>query len=111
MKLKLNVYENKKIVKTCVAESYDLMFGTVEDLVYAIDFDSIKEGNDAELIKAIAKAVPKTFKMIKPLLKDIFEDLTDDDLKHVRVLDIAKVLVNVVKFSFGQISEGVSGKN
>ena len=31
MDLKLNIYDKKEITKTYTAETYDLMFGTVED--------------------------------------------------------------------------------
>lgn len=111
MELKLNIYNKKEITKTYVAETYDIMFGTIEDLINAIDFDKLKSGKEDELINAVATAIPKVFGMIKPLLKDIFDGLTDDDIKHCRVSDIAKVLVNVIKFAIVQVSEGAQGKN
>ena len=54
MDLKLNIYEKRKIVKTYTAETYDLMFGTVEDLLNIIDIDNIQAGDKTELIKAVA---------------------------------------------------------
>ena len=39
MELKLNIYNKKEIVKTYTAETYDLMFGTVEDLIDLINLD------------------------------------------------------------------------
>ena len=53
MDLKLNIYEKRKIVKTYTAETYDLMFGTVEDLLDVIDIDNIQAGDRTELLKAI----------------------------------------------------------
>ena len=37
MDLKLNIYEKRKVIKTYTAETYDLMFGTVEDLLDVMD--------------------------------------------------------------------------
>ena len=103
MELKLNIFDKRQIIKTYTAETYDIMFGTVEDIIGVIDFESIETGSNDELIKVVAKAVPKGFGLIKPLMKDIFEGLTDDEIKHARILDIAKVIVNVVKFTFEQV--------
>ena len=49
--MELNIYEKKKVVKTFSAETYDLMFGTVEDVAEAIDLDSLQSGSDVEIIK------------------------------------------------------------
>ncbi len=39
MKLKLNIYEKRKVVKTYEVDEYDLPFGFVEDLVDAFKID------------------------------------------------------------------------
>lgn len=111
MDLKLNIYEKKKIVKTYTAETYDLMFGTVEDLINLIDLDQLKNGTDAEIIKLVGKVIINGMGIIKPLLKDIFEGLTDDELKKTKVSEISTVLVEIVKFSISQITKGTNGKN
>lgn len=110
MELKLNIYEKKKIINTYTAETYDLMFGTVEDLVDLINLDQLEKGTDAEIIKLVGNVVIKGMDIIKPLLKDIFDGLTDEDLKHTKVSEIATVLVEVVKFSISQMVQGANGK-
>ena len=85
MDLKLNIYEKKKVVKTYTAETYDLMFGTVEDLIDLIDLDQLKNGTDAEIIKLVGKVIINGMGIIKPLLKDIFEGLTDEELKKTKI--------------------------
>ena len=109
--MKLNIYEKKQIVKTYEAESYDLMFGTVEDVLTIFDVDSLTSGADVELIQMVGRALPKCINTVKPLLKDIFEGLTDDELKNVKMKDIASVIVEVVKYAFAQMSIGVDTKN
>ena len=100
MDLKLNIYEKRKVVKTYTAETYDLMFGTVEDLLNIIDIDNIQAGDKTELIKAVAK-----------VLKDVFEGLTDEELRKTSIKEIVDVLANIVTYSINQITNGKNGKN
>ena len=109
--MKLDIYENKKVVKTYEAESYDLMFGTVEDVMTMFDVDSLTTGSDVEIIKMVGSALPTCINTVKPLLKDIFDGLTDEELKKAKLKDIATVLVEVVKYAFAQMSIGVNSKN
>ena len=89
MILKLNIYNKKNITKTYTAESYDIMFGTVEDLLNLIDLEKFNNSkNDMEFIKVVTEAVVKGFDIIKPLLKDIFEGLTDDELRNTKISEI-----------------------
>lgn len=109
--MKLNVYDKKKIVKTYEVDAYDLMFGTVEDVANAIDIDSLKSGSDVEIIKMVGKLVMSSMDTVKNLLKDIFDGLTDEELKNTKVSEIATVLVDVVKFTIAQLNLGENGKN
>lgn len=109
--MKLNIYENKKIVKTYEAESYDLMFGTVEDVMTMFNVDNLQNGSDVEIIKMVGTALPQCINTVKPLLKDIFDGLTDEELKNVKMKEIIIVLVDVVKYAFSQMSIGYDPKN
>lgn len=111
MEIKLNIYDKRKVVKTYTTDAYDIMFGTVEDLIDILDLDKIMSGDDKELIQVVAHAIPKAFGLVKPLLKDIFEDLTDDEIKHTRMSEVAKCLLTVIKFSISQITGETDSKN
>lgn len=111
MELRLNIYQNKTVEKTYTCETYDIMFGTVEDIISVIDLDAISSGDNAELVAVVCQVVLKSMNLIKPLLKDIFPGLTDDELKRCKVKDIAVVLMNVIQFTFAQVLEGTNGKN
>lgn len=111
MEMKLNIYEKKKIIKTYTAETYDLLFGTVEDLVDILELDTLKTGSDVEVIKLATNVITKGMDIIKPLLKDIFEGLTDDELRNTHVSEIVTVLVEVIKFAINQITKGQKLKN
>lgn len=88
----LNVYkkDNKKeIEKTYKAESYDLMLGTVEEFMQIIDIDKLSDNTE------VAKMVVKCYGILKPLLKDVFEGITDDELDRVMVKELVPVIMNI----------------
>lgn len=111
MEMKLNIYNKKEVVKTYVAETYDITFGTVEDLIKLIDLDNINLDNDAELIKVAGKVVMGGMDIIKPLYKDIFDGLTDEELRNTHVTELAGVLINVLMFTIEQMMKGSNAKN
>jgi hypothetical protein len=109
--MKLNVYEKKKIVKTYEADAYDLTFGVVEDVADAIKLDELKSGTDAEIIKLAANLVLKSTETVRDLMKDIFDGITDEELRHTTVVEQAGVLVEIVKYTFEQIGKSLPRKN
>lgn len=109
-KMKLNIFEKKQIVKTYEADSYDLMFGTVEDIANAVKLDELKTGSDVEIIKLVGTFVVSNMGTVANLLKDIFDGITDEELKKTRVTEIAVVLVEVIKYTIQQLNLS-SGKN
>ncbi len=111
MELKINIYNKREITKTYTNDTYDLMFGTVEDFMDLIKVDELKTGSDQEIVILVGKALPKGMGTIKSLLKDVFEGMTDEDLKHTKVKEITRVLVNIVKSSITEIGKGIDEKN
>lgn len=111
MDLKLNIYDKRNIVKTYTAETYDIMFGTVEDLIDTFNLDGLNANDNVEMIKVATNIVMNGKDVVKPLLKDIFEGLTDDELRNTKIKEVATVLVEVVKFTMEQIAKGSKGKN
>lgn len=109
--MKLNIYEKRKIKKTYESEDYDLQFGTVEDIMTLFNVDKLKTGSDVEIIKMVGEALPRCIGTVKPLMKDIFDGLTDDELKHAKMKDIINIIVEVIKYAFSQISIGIDPKN
>lgn len=109
--MKLNVYEKKQIVKTYEVDEYDLLWGVVEDVADAIKVDELKTGSNEEIMKLAVNLVVTGKDTVNFLLKDIFEGLTDEEIRKLRVSEIAKVLVDVVKFTIKQLNIGVNQKN
>ena len=95
--LRLNIYNGKTIEKTYVADEIDIMFGTVEDLLDVIDFDNL---NDE---KEVVKVVIKTLNNLKPFLKQIFDGLTDDEIKRTKVKELVPLFVDIVKYTIDEL--------
>lgn len=112
--MKLNIYDHKEVIKTYEANEYELMFGTVEDMIDAAKLDKIESGTDAEIVMAATNLVTTSMDTVKDLLKDIFDGLTDDEIRHTRVSEIVNVIVDVIRYAISQISlfgGGKRGKN
>lgn len=102
--MKLDIYDHKTVVKTYETDEYEVMFGTVEDLINAAKLDTIEKGSDAEIVVAATNLVTTSMGTVKDLLKDIFDGITDEEIKHTRVSDIVNVIVEVILYAVGQIS-------
>ena len=101
----LNIYDKKKVVKTYEMDSYDLMWGTVEDIADAIKLDELKSGSNEEIIKLAFNLVVTAKDTVNDLMKDIFDDLTDEELRCVKVSEMVNVLVDVVKFTVKELGK------
>lgn len=114
MQLSLNVYkkDNKKEVeKVVVANEFDIMFGTVEDLVALIDVDKLDgEAKDIDLIAAVAKLLSGGMGKVKEVILDIFPDLTEEELRRTKAKELISVVVAVLKYGFTNM-ENVGSKN
>ena len=112
--MKLNIYDHKEVIKTYEADEYELMFGTVEDMIDAAKLDKIESGTDAEIVMAATNLVTTSMDTVKDLLKDVFDGMTDDEIRHTRVSEIVNVIVDVIRYAISQISlfgGGKKGKN
>lgn len=106
--MKLNIYENKKIIKTYEANTYDLMYGTVTDIINIAKIDELKTGSNDEIFKLVFNLVITSLDTVNNLLKDIFEGLTDEELKKTKIKEIANVLVEVIVYTFNEMMSGGS---
>lgn len=106
--MKLNIYkkDNKnEIEKTYSAESYDLMLGTVEEIMQIIDFDKMNDN------VAIATMVVKCYAQLKPFLKDVFPGVTDEELTRVKVKELIPTFKDIIISIMGGLDLLKTGKN
>ena len=52
---------------------------------------------------AIAKTIPKSLGVFKHILKDVFEGLQDEELRHVRIKEIVDVVFQIIIFAMQDI--------
>lgn len=92
--MRLNVYKNQKeIEKTYSIDNYDLMFGTIEDVLAIFDeIDDIKD--NLELFRAVQSNRSKIY----DLLKDIFPELTDEELRRTKIKELVPVFMELFSF-------------
>lgn len=102
--MKLNIYKNQKeIERTIEVDQYDIMFGTIEDILSIIDQLDLLE-DDEGIYALIKDNLPK----IKGLLKDIFIGVTDDELKRIKIKELVPLfqeLLATVNTSIGGDTE------
>jgi hypothetical protein len=112
MQLNLNIYSGKTVEKVYTADEFDIMFGTVEDLVSLVDVDRLS-GNvtDTDFIGAVAVLLKGGFGQVKTLLKELFPDVTDEELKHTKMKEVLAILVQVLKHGFSEMAAAGNTKN
>ena len=83
--------------KTYTTDSIDISFGTMEDIINVLDFENL---NDT---KQIGVAVLKASKQIKPFLKELFPDVSDEELRTVKTSNIIGIFKRIYKFATEEI--------
>lgn len=114
--MKLNIYGKvdgkRAVVKTYEAETYDLMYGTVEDFLNLIDVQNLEilttETVESNQILGVAELVTNCFGQIAPLLMDIFEGLTAEELRNTKVSEVVDVLKEAISYSIKIAKKGTS---
>lgn len=110
MELTLNIYQGGKVEKTYTANEFDLMFGTVEDLVALIDLNAFTAGNEMEVAASVMKMLREGIGTVNHLLKEVFDGLTDEEIKKTKVKELVVLLVTLVKYSVEEIRLVGTGK-
>ena len=108
--IKLDIYEKRKVVKTYTTDECFVEFGVVEDLINMLDLETIDLNDNGSLLELGKRIAMDGIDILKPLLKDTFEGLTDEELRHARIDDIAKVIVGIAKFAGVEILKGVGNE-
>lgn len=110
MELKLNIYNKNSdgqlvIEKTYRADTIDILFGTAEDLIGVLDGINLND------VDKLLNLVTKGFAQLKPLLKEIFIGLTDEELRRTKIKELIPLFIQIFKYLFKEIGMTSSGKN
>lgn len=93
LKLKIPKKENKKeIEKVYTANDYELPFGVVMNVLETLDFDKL-DGDKMKM--SVGLAILSNMKEIKPLILDIFEGLTEEELSRVSTKNLVPIIFQI----------------
>ena len=107
MQLLLNIYDenNTVIAKQYKAEEVNILFGTIEDLIDLIDENNLQDNME------LAKVLVKSMKKLKPVLKQVFVGVTDEELRLTRTNELVPLFMQIIKYMFTQVNSLSDGKN
>ena len=112
MELKLNIYslerdENgkRKIEKTYVTQSCDLLYAPIEDTLAVLD------GGDFTDDKQLTQLILTMMKQVKPILKDVFYGLTDEELKRTSLNEVVTIIICILSEAMNGILSNENVKN
>lgn len=115
--MKLNIYKNQReIIKTYECDKYRIMYGTVMDLTNIIDLQLIadyfsgKKISDEEFAENLVNLITGSMELVNGILKDMFDDLTDDELRNTDITEIVQIIVEIASESVPLIKSGISKK-
>lgn len=119
MELSLNIYTTRlcrEVERTVKAKDFELSTGVCEDILQAINIDMFQGGwsaLSAESQQELAiELIKNGYPVFKELVQEIFE-ISDDEMKRVKISDIAGLIMKIVAYSINQLSSslGKSKKN
>ena len=92
--IELKTYKSQnEVEKVFRVEEFDLMLGSIEDVLEL--FDEIEETSD---MGAIATAVIKNRGILYNLVLGIFPDMTREDLKKIKVRELLPFFLQVLDY-------------
>ena len=110
--LKLNIYSNERdgegnriIEKTYKTSTCDMLWGPVEDILGVIDLENMNDNN--EIVKVLFTVISQ----IKPILKDVFYGLTDEELRRISSKEIVPIVFAILQEAINGILEDENIKN
>ena len=100
MELTLKIYKGKKVEKEYKTDTIDCSFGVIEDVLDVLDFENMKKGDNSEL----AAMVVKCTKQLKPFLRDIFDGVTDEEIRRTRIQNLIEIFKGLYKYATDELS-------
>ena len=90
--IRIDIYDpndKNRIENTYIAEGYDLMMGTLEDFISIIDLEKLDDNVE------VAKMVIKGYEQLKPLICDIFPEMTSEDWRNVKLSGLIDTIIQL----------------
>ena len=97
MELKLKVIDSNGNAKIYTADTIDCQFGIVEDILNVLDVDNLD--NKASL----AAMIIRSSKQLKPFLKDLFDGVTDEELRTAKMSNIVEIFKGLYNYAISEL--------
>lgn len=99
--LVLNVWKNQKEIEdTFICEEYDLMYGTVEDILGMLDGLKPNSTNE-DLMKIIVQNRTK----INQLILDVFPDMDKSQVRKIKVKELVPFIISLLDYVVDTLHE------
>lgn len=112
MELKLNIYNDTGIEKTYVLQDFRLKTGVCEDILEIIEIDklgNLQNMTDEDALQLIPMLL-KFSKQFKPLMMQVFPELTEEEYKNTDMSEVAGVAWQIIMYTVGSLFN-ISEKN
>lgn len=97
MELKLKVIDSNGNAKTYTADTIDCQFGIVEDILNVLDVDNLNDKT------SLAAMIIRSSKQLKPFLKDLFNGLTDEELRTAKMSNIVEIFKGIYNYAINEL--------
>lgn len=88
------------------AETIDITFGTLEDILNALDFDNLSD------TKQVGIAVLKMSKQLKPFIQELFPDASDEDIRSAKTSNLIEIFKGLYQYATQELGKvGEATKN
>lgn len=106
MELKLNIYDGRKVTKIYTCETIDITFGVLEDVLHALNLESLKTGDKKELTAMVMNC----FDQVRPFLMDLFDGVTADEIRHTRMSNLVEIFRNLYVYATNELNIATKNK-
>lgn len=112
--MKLPIYDRKgEVVKTYEKDVSDVLFCTTDDVSQALDLKPGEKVSIDDLSPIVLEFINSSMDKAKAIVKDVFDGLTDEELRMTKTVEFDKVITELVGFTLGILgkAKGNNEKN
>jgi hypothetical protein len=108
LKMKIDIRKRGEIIKTYTADIEDVNYGVIEDVSRIVDLEMLDNITDQEATKLINDIVKTKASEVKSILKEIFDGVTEQELRQVKPRQISAALYEIVVYTANDLVAGMN---
>lgn len=106
--MKIDIRKRGEIIKTYTADIEDVNYGVIEDVSRIVDLEMLDNITDQEATKLINDIVKTKASEVKSILKEIFDGVTEQELRQVKPRQISAALYEIVVYTANDLVAGMN---